>query len=266
MTIYIEYFLIQNILINYCLLRLIYLTTKNKTSFFKLLFSSTIGASFSVVSAVLLTNQNALNVLKIVCAFTMLSLAFKQTKKQFVFNFILLFLYTFAFSGAVTFISSNMYLTSFGAIMTSQFSLEAITITIIAITYIFELVSKHLKYHLQANKLIFKTTLFFNNKKLKINAYLDTGNLLEHNGFPVMILDFNSYLNLTNNDLASFFSASGVSANTVSGANNLKLFKIDKIEIEQGKQKKQINNQFIAVSTNKFNTNKYQALLSPNMF
>lgn len=266
MIIYIEYFLIQNILINFCLLRLIYLTTKNKTSLFKLSLSSIIGSSFSVCSSVFITNQIAINILKFICAYIMISTAFKQTKKQFAFNFILLFLYTFAFSGAITFLSSNMYLTSFGAIMSSRFSLESITIIIIAITYIFELVVKHFKYHFQSNKFIYKTTLFLNNKKLIIDAYLDTGNLLEHNGSPVMILDFTSYLNLTNNDLNAFFSATSVKANTVSGQNNLKLFKIDKIEIKQGKTFKEINNQFIAVSTNKFNSNKYQALLSPLMF
>ena len=266
MTIYIEYFLIQNTLINFCLLRLIYLTTKNQTTIFKLILASIVGAMFSVISATFLTNQTLINLIKIVCSICMIVIPFKQTKKQFFFNYILFFLYTFAFSGAITTISSNMYLTSFGAIISSKFNLETITLFIIVLTYIFELISKHLKHNFNSNKYIYKTHISLNNKRINVHAFLDTGNLLEHNGKPVMILDFNSYLNLTNNDLAKFFKLSSINTNTINGLNSLKLFKVDKIEIFQGKEKKEIFNPLIAISTNKFSNNKYQALLSPLMF
>ena len=266
MTIYIEYFLIQNILINFCLLRLVFLTTKNSTTFFKLIITSIVGSIFSVISAVFLTNQVIINLLKVVCSLIMILIPFKQTRKQFMFNYILLFLYTFAFSGAITSLSSNMFLTSFGAIISSKFNLETITLFIIVLTYIFEQISTHLKHNFKSNKYMFESSLYLKNKQVKINAFLDTGNLLEHNGKPVIILDFNTYLNLTNNDLKRFFTASTINTNTINGTNSLKLFEIDKVEITQGKNKKEIIKPLIAVSTNKFSNNKYQALLSPLLF
>ena len=267
MTIYIEAFLIQNILINFCLLKLVNLTTKSNTSFFKLILSSIVGASFSVISAIFLINIVVINFLKLTCAIIMILLAFKQQFKQFIFNLILLFLYTFAFGGAITTLSSNVYLTSFGAVVSSKYSLELITLIIICITCIFEQVPKHLKHKLKINNYIYKTTLYLHNEKLTINAYLDTGNLLEHDGNPIIILDFNSYLKLTKNNIIQYFNQKAcIKTNTVNGQNTLKLFKVDKLKIKNNNKNIVLQNQLVAVTTKCFNSTNYQALLSPLLF
>ncbi|MBO5954898.1 MAG: sigma-E processing peptidase SpoIIGA [Clostridia bacterium] len=266
MEIYIEIFILQNILINFCLLKLVYLTTKSKTNFFKLFLASLVGTIPSVVVIMFFNNNFLLSLTKITTAFLMLMLAFKQTKKQFTFNFILLFLYTYTFGGIITSLSSSVYHTSFGMVMTSKFSLELICILFIIFTYIFELVVKHLKLKINTNNLLFNCILTQANNSIKINAYLDTGNFLNHNGQPVLILDLNAYLKLTNTNLINFLTqkTNTISTSTVSGNSNLKIFNIEKVELKNDKNTIKLTNQLVAVNTtNLFKNTNYQALLSP---
>lgn len=266
MTIYIEIFLLQNILINFCLLKLVFLTTKSKTSFIKLLTASIIGSTSSVLAIYFLTNTALINLTKFFTSITMLSVAFKQTKKQLTFNIILLFLYTYAFGGMITSLSNNVHYTNFSAVMTSKFSLELICVLFIVFTYIFELVVKHLKMKVKTNSLIYNLTITQGTNSIKINAYLDTGNFLNHNGQPVLILDLNAYLKLTKTNLINFYTSKTeeIQTFTVSGKNNLKLFNIDKIEIQNNKNKIELKNQIVAINTtNCFKNANYQALISP---
>ena len=267
MTIYIETFLIQNILINFCLLKLVNSTTKYQTTFFKLLLASIIGSSFSVLSAVFLTNNYLLNIIKFICAITMLKLAFKITKKQFITCFILLFAYTYALGGAIISLSSSSYITSFGLVISSKFNLTIICLLVILITYLIDMVAKHQKIRLKTNNYIYPVELEFNNNKIKINAYLDSGNLLQFEQKPVIILDLNVFLKLSKTDLINYYlnNTNKIQTNTVTGSQNLKLFKIDKITIF-ATEKIEIENQYIAINTNNsFKNTNYQALLSPLM-
>ena len=266
MEIYIEIFILQNILINYCLLKLIHLTTKSKTTFFKILTASIIGTIPSIIVILFLNNLIILNLTKLLSATTMLVVAFKQTKKQFAFNIILLFLYTYTFGGLITTLSSSTYQTSFGMVMTSTFNLELICLIFIIFTYIFELVVKHLRLKIKTNNLIYNVTLTLNNNKLKINAYLDTGNFINHNGKPVLILDLKSYLKLTNTNILNFLTSKSevIKTGTVTGNNCLKIFQIDQIEFKLNKKIIKFNKPYVAINTsNCFKNTNYQALLSP---
>lgn len=266
MTIYIETFLIQNILINFCLLKLVYLTTKSKTNFFKLVLASIVGTIPSIIIVIYLNNVFLLNLIKTTTAFAMLSLAFKQTKKQFMFNVILLFLYTYALGGIITSLNSTTYYTSFGFVTSSKFSLELICTLIIVITYIFEFVVKHIKLKLNTNNLIYNLTLTQSGFSININAYMDTGNFLNYKGKPVIIVDLDTYLKLTKTNLINFYTSKSetIKTGTVNGNNNLKVFTIEKIEIKNDKNKIILENQNVAVNTtNCFKNTNYQALLSP---
>ena len=266
MEIYIEVFLIQNILINFCLLKLVYLTTKIKTTTFKLILSSLLGAVPSVLTAIIIQNNIVLNIVKITTAMLMLIVAFKQTKKQFIFNYMLLFLFTYAFGGIVISLSSQVYFTSFGAVLTSKFSLELICIIFIIFTYVYEHLVKHLKLKINTNSLIYNLKLSHKNNTISINAYMDTGNLINHNGEPVLILDLDAYLKLTKTNLINFLSSNmeTISTTTINGSNKLKLFKIDKIEIKNKNKIIEINSCYVAINQiNRFKNTNYQALLSP---
>ena len=231
MEIYIEKFLIQNILINLCLLRLVELTTKTQTSFFKLILSSIIGSVFSVFIIGYINKKIIINICKFLCGSSMIGIAFKQNIKQFIYNFLLLFIYTFAMNGAITSLSSCTYYTSFGYITSTKLDLQTISLIIIIITYLTQLIAKHIKYKLKTNNYIYKISLTKNRKTIILNAYLDSGNLMQIKNNPVIILDLNSYLQLTKTSLIDFYlsKTESINTNTVTGGNNLKIFTVDKI-------------------------------------
>lgn len=263
MTIYIEEFLIQNIIINFCILRLLYISTRYKTQNCRLVLSSILGAVFSVISAMFLSNIVYVNIIKLVCSLLMILIAFNVNFKQFIFSYILLFIYTHALGGAMMSFASNTYFSSSGIIMQSKVSLEIVTLIIIGLTYIFELSLKHTKNKILNNNFIFKIQLKLGKKILKIKAFIDTGNNLSFNGQSVVILDNTCFLKLI--DLNYFASKNKIriSTNTITGKKNLDLFLIDEIKIFS-KKTKIIKNQYIAVDKmNSFSHTDYQALLSP---
>ncbi len=266
MEIYIELFIVQNILINLCLLRLVYLTTKSKTTFFKLLLSSIVATVPSVLVSIFINNIIITNIVKIILALSMILIAFKSSKKEFIFNFILLFIYTYAFGGIIISLNSNAYFTSFGFVLTSKFSLEFICLILIIFTYVFELVVCHVKLKIQTNGLIYNLVLKQKNQMLKVNAYLDTGNFLNLNGQPVLILDLNAYLKLTNTNLINFYTSNlkEISTSTINGNKNIKTAIIDEIEIKVNKKTILLKNQIVAIENNNcFKNSNYQALISP---
>ena len=198
----------------------------------------------------------------------MLLLAFKQTKRQFVFNFILLFIYTFALGGAITSLAGSCYATGFGVIISSKISLEMVLGFVIVLTYLFELVAKHLKFKIKTNNLIYPLTLYFNNNKITINAFLDTGNFLKFNNQPVVIVDLLAYLKLTKENYINFVlnKANTVNLGTVAGKNCLKVFKIDLLDIKVDGKVKSFKDQYIAVNTSaSFKHTNYQALITTGL-
>ena len=262
MTIYIESFLIQNALINFCVLRLIYLTAKPKTNNLKMVFAAVLGAVLSALSLVV-SNQVLATILKLACPILMLVIAFRQRKKQFGFSFALFYLFGFAILGAMAILSEKL------AKINSNFScLELLAFIAILTSYIFEFAVKKIKYKIKTSNLIFPITLKLNNKKIKINAFLDTGNLLSYNSQPVVVVDLASFLKLTETDIINFYLQKGEQINlgTVAGANSAKIFKLDEMQVEVNGKTKTFKNQYIAVNAlNSFKNTNYQALITPQL-
>ncbi len=262
MEIYIESFLIQNTVINFCLLKLICLTLKPKTKTFKMLLASIVGAVLSTVSVVV-QNTVVSTLLGIICPILMLKMAFKQRKKQFVFSFALFYLFGFTVLGGLAILGEKL-----GKINNNFSSLELLSIITILVSYIFESVVKKIKFKIKTNNLIYPITLSLNKQKIKINAFLDTGNLLSYNCQPVVVVDLDAYLALSKTDLMSFYLKKGEQINlgTVAGANAAKIFKIDYMQVEVNGKIKTFNGQYIAVNAlNSFKNTNYQALITPQL-
>ena len=267
MTIYIEVFLLQNFLINLSLLRLVNISLRPKSNFFRLSISSLVGAGFSVIGAMFISNVIVLNIIKVLCSIAMILIAFKQSKRQFILSILLLYAFTYALGGAIMNLTSSNYYTNFGAVSISRVPLELICSIAIVITYIYEILARHIRTKIKLNSFIYHITLYHKNKKLDLNAFLDTGNILQYHDSPVLVVDLKSYLDLMDIDFMKYFSSSGdtVRANTINGAKDIKVFKIDRIDIKTKHEKKTFSDQYIAVSTRGFNNANYQALLSPLM-
>ncbi len=266
MQVYIEDFLFQNMLINFCLLRLVQVTTKSKTSFFLLYVSSLIYAGINAISTGILHNNLLINIVKFVGFVVMLKLCFKSNFKQFIAQILLLYAYSFALCGVTLSFGTSQKMTSFGVIVASKVNMWLIVASCIGFTYLFEAIAKHIKFKLQINNLVYPITLKLQNHTVNINAFLDTGNMLNLNGKPVLILDLSSYLKLSKQNYVEYIlnSSEHIQTSTITGKNNLKIFELDLLKIKINGKLKQIEKPLVAVNcVDKFDKTGYQALISP---
>lgn len=266
MTIYIESFLIQNTLINLCLLRLITISIRPRTNIIRCAIAAVFGAVISAVASNVINQHLCINIIKLLCGIAMIIIAFNASVKQTTLCLILLFVFTYTFGGLIMNFASIYYTTEYGIIYSSSISIELIAGIIIAGTYIYEKIVKMLKLKFKINDLIYRITLISNTKKLHLNAYLDTGNFLNINGEPILIIDVNTYLKLSGKTLIDFYLEGGetISAGTVSGQSDLKLIKIDKLLLRTGQNIKTFTNPYIAINACQiFKGTNYQALLTP---
>lgn len=269
MEIYIEDFLIQNFIINFCLLRLVFLTTKNNTSIFRLFLSATLGAGFSVISAITLNNIVVINILKFLCSTIMIATAFKSNLKEYIINFLLFFAYTYAFGGAILSSANQTAKTNFGIAVLPKFNLYLITLILIGLTYLLEFVSKHIKNKILTNKYVYEISILSNKQSINLNAYLDSGNLMKINGKPVIVIDFNTYLKITNSNPVDFYikNINKVSTNTITSKKQLPLIELEYVEIKLKNKVIKLNNQPAILTNNQaFISSNYKVLLSPLLF
>ena len=266
MIVYVEFVLLQTIIINFCLLKLVKITTKNQSTFFKIFLASCFGALCHLIAIRLISNKIVLNLIEFIATCVMLKICFKINFKQHIYSLILMYIFSFSLSGFAIAINSRTYYTTFGTVTTTKFNIDAICLLIILATYIYELVLNHIKTRISTSSLIYNIKLTHKNKHIKIQAFLDTGNCLNFNGNPVIVLDLFSFLKLYNYDLINFLkqNANVLSTSTVNGTSNLKIFKIDKIEIYNKNKTIKHFDQYVAVNTNDcFKNNNYKALISP---
>lgn len=267
MDMYIEDFLIQNCLINLCLLKLVKTTTKHATNTFKLLLASLFGTIISILTAKLLTNILICNILKFLGYMLMLKICFKTTFKQFLTELILLLLYSFAFYGLTIVLNKNYVLTDYGILTEQKINMWTMLSICLIASHIFELVAKHIKYKLKTNNLIYSVNLKIKQNTISVNAFLDTGNMLTINNQPVLILDLSSFLQLSKQSYIDYILAKhpqNLQVATVTGKSNLKLYVLDNLQINIDGKVKEFQNPIVAVNDcDKFKQSNYQALLSP---
>lgn len=259
MQIYIEDFLIENILINCSILSLIKVTTKSKSSIFKMILSSIVGATISVFYTFFIQNTIILNIFKIISAILIILIGFKNTKKQFTYNFILLFLYTYALGGIITSLNNNITIGTNSIIINPKISLFGVCLSVIVLTNIFKLIARSFKSKMVKSNYIYPITITCNKKSISINAYLDTGNLVKYNNFPVIIIDAFTFSKIATKNLK--FETLEVS--TATSKKQMTLFQVDNVTIKTNKCIK-LEKQFLAVSPIRLGDN-YNALLSPEI-
>lgn len=267
MEIYIEDFILQNSLINMCLLRLTQLTTKNQTSLFKITFASIVGTGFSVLCAGFVSNAVIINLLKIICAFVMLKICFKINFKQVLGSLLILFAYTLALCGLVNLLCGGGNLSTGGIMFANNIHLWQVLAICLVGSYLLGFVASQIKLKLNLSNLIYSIKLKQNGNCLTLHAFLDTGNMLNLNGQPVLVLDLDSFLRLTKQTYIDYLlkqsNQNSLDLQTVSGCNKLNLFQIDELQIKINHKTKTFNLAMVAVSNQKFSSGNYQALLSP---
>lgn len=110
--------------------------------------------------------------------------------------------------------------------------------------------------HTIAKKEIFSLTVYKNDEKIHMYAFLDSGNKLKEpfSNYPVIIADSNKLY---------FEEERIIPYNTVGGEGVLKAFKPDKIVISSGKKSYETSRVYIALST--VDSKDFSAILNPEI-
>lgn len=240
MVVYIEQVVFDNLIINYILLfltgRLIY----KKNNFFRLLLSDLLGTVFSAIFPMLNLSGILLLCVKILLGMSMILIAFKTKGiKDFVLSFFC-FLFLTAVCGGLSFAII------FALYPQSLVQNGALIYKGIPIGIVFLIVFFCLKFAFDTWKCVVQKQnlkkqscvlmLYFNDIKIKISAYIDTGNLLSYKQKPVIIISYPIFKKLLNISNEQFLSGKYklenfdyIPTQTANGNNKMLVFNINKI-------------------------------------
>lgn len=263
MILYIEYVILDNMVVNYLLLSLIGITTKCKLNRFRKFLSSAIGTLFAIFLPYILKIKWLILIYKLLCSLLMVLFIKKyKTIRNYFWCLGLLFFYTFLFGG---FLIATLSLLGVEYNMTGilLYNFEIPISVFLIVLYIIYLIIKKTIFvfskQLKANNFIREITLIDNNEKVEGVGYFDSGNMICKSGHAVNIISselfFKLYrdypidkllLNSIDNNVLK--DASYIEINSLSKGQKYLSFRIDKLVIEST----EYDNVYMAVAFKKF--------------
>jgi len=284
MEIYIEYVIIDNLVINALILLCVKNTLKLRSSWWRVLLSAGLGTLVAVLLPLISLPVWALFGSKIALGvFMVLILSRFFRLKDFVFAFLLFLAYTILLVGACL-VTLLMFGTSLELLSQGAYDIAVplgIVFAIVAV-YVYFIVglARYLSRKRELLPYLRKVQIFLGNKILEFQGFIDSGNKLFDNKtkLPVIILSVKGLekyfskeeiekLMLEKTASENFKKVHLTSYNTISGeAKKMLVFEADKMVIFSGDKEYTTNRFVIGVSYKKFNdATNYDMLLNPSL-
>ena len=267
MFVYIEYAVIDNLVINYLLLKTSTRCALVKTCFMRLFLSAVLGTAVAIALPLLRVGGAYLIVIKLTLGFLMVLISgdFISYKKYF-FTILVFFVLTLLCGGFIIALF-NLALIDYNHYFLSNYdSLMPIGLTIFLIyistkTVVF-MVVKLLKER-SMRPFLRQCVVVVNKKKFTVKGFIDSGNSLyaPKSGLPIIVCSNALFEKLQQVGLRK--SISSIDFDTVSGTSKMQLYLIDKLMIYNGLNVNIFNNVLIGVTPYGFNSASYELLLHP---
>ena len=278
MNVYIEDAIFDNVLINFTILSLTVFSLRQKLIFWKVLVSSMFGCFIAVFLTFFNLSFTIQIIIKVITGLIMCLMIVKRFDFANISLFFVVFLsFTFLMGGFCFFI---IYL--FNGEMTN---LETLNYNLpINLKIIFGLLGLYVFFLIKAIQVFYKKQkiesfyynleIFCNNKKIKLKAYLDSGNLLQdsESGLPIIIVNFKTFNKIFNNQISVLdfltnklnhkIKGKYIKVNSVTTNSKMFIFEPKCVTLkEKNGQVKKIN-VLIGVANANFNNN-FEVLLNP---
>ncbi len=284
MDVYIEYVVLDNLVINSLILLCVKNTLKLKSRWWRILLSAMLGTAVACVLPLLnLSNFLQIPIKILLGVFMVLILASYLRFKEFLFSFLLFIGYTVLLGGAclatlLLFGSSLEALNSGG--YDTILPLGIILAIVALYVYIIVFVAKYLSRRRDLTPFMRKVELEMGNKLLKFSAFIDSGNKLIDikSGLPVVIISLSSMekyyskeelekLVLQNGKGSEFKGVHTTPYNTISGdAKKMVVFEANKLVIISKEGEYTTNRFIVGITYKKFNDAvHYDMLLNPSV-
>lgn len=233
MQVYIEYVVLNNLLINALVLTLSLKFSRWKTNKLAIFLSSAVGT----VYAVFLPLCDYLNifVFKILLALIMVAIVSGRCKvKKYVSIALIFFAITFALGGITTGIE-NIFSFDIGNVNASLVPFY-VGLGGLSLLCLYKLLYKYITLAKRKKSYENEIVIAANGKIIKCKAYFDSGNKLYYHNKPTVIIDKSIALELYEPSEINNIQEN-TQVNTVSGEEKLKVFPLEYLELESTKDK-----------------------------
>ncbi len=256
MTVYIEYVIIDNVIIDFLLLKATFVFTGIPYLERRLFLCAFLGACVALVFPLIEINGLIFTSLKIMSGLLILLLANNYKSFNAFFRCsIIFFLLTFLSGGAVTGLY-NLLGISLGT--------ESVVASVVLPVYlVLKLLGKTIIYlckRVNINKFCYDVKIFYKDKSITAKGFLDTGNSL-YDGENAVILCSSDFAKEFLGDRILTTKFNKLKVSTVAGEKTNLCFKVDKF-ILYIENKEHIFN-YITVCIADFNSDEYQIILHP---
>ena len=258
MTIYIEYVIINNLIIDYMLLKATFSLTRTEYRKRRLFPCSLFGAFISLIYPLLEAHFLILTLVKVLSGALIVLLANDYKKiKYFYINALVFFFCTFLTGGAII----GVY-NLFGVDYSIEIASALIVFPVYAILKGANAVFRYLLDRRSLQSLSFKVKLFKDGKSIEGQGYLDTGNRVYNGNSPVVFCSSEFCTKFLGDSLIKtrlkkieLITANGKSQNYAFKLDNFILYDKDKVHI--------FNNVSLCVA--QVNIQGYQLILHPDL-
>lgn len=278
MEVYIEYAIIDNMTIDLLILVLTAKVNKIVVRKLRLFLIALFGTIIALISP--LFSGIVLIIIKLLCGVLMPLMLEKEIEpKKFLVTLLTFFLITAIFGGTClavcNFLNLNFSVKN-GAITIYSFPIGLALIIACIMFYIIKNLIKHFYAQKQVSKFLYEVTLNFNNKIVKTNGFLDSGNKLcdQFSQRPVTLINFDLFKQLTNAKISDVLlkkydrlplkNIHEVELKSLAKSSKIMVFEIDNIVIGENLK---IDNALIGLSVVDFKDNlNANCILSPEYF
>ena len=251
MEVYVEYVVLDNMIIDTLILLLTQFLLKLKTKKILIFLSSLVGTTFALLSPIL---SNIISTLiKLPLAFIMIYIAFKPKRiKQCLVILVCFFISTFTLMGAclgVCEIFKINYIVTNGLSYQYKFPVGYILLICYLCYLCFKNIIKYIFKRHDKDKFLYEIILQNNNQIIKAKAFLDSGNILEYKGKPISIINYKIFSKLYSNISVTDIllkknlplkNAKYYDIKSLADKQNILIFEINAIKIEKNEQKNAI--------------------------
>ncbi len=269
MAVYIEYAIIDNLVINYLLIKTATRSALIKTNFLRLFLSAVVGTAVAVILPLFSLENKYLILIKLTLCLLMVLLAGKYlTIKKYLFTCLLFILFT-ALCGGFIIALFNLAMIDYESYFISSYdSLMPIGITIFLIYLVSKSISTIVTKLLKERNMrpfLRECVIVIDKKKFIVKGFIDSGNGLydSRSGLPIIVCSNSLFEKIKSQNLKK--SLHGLTFDTVSGSSTMTLYVIDKLLIYNGIKVNIFNNVLLGVSPFGFNSSNYDLLLHPTL-
>ncbi len=271
MLVYIEYVIIDNLIIDYLLLSLSLRVSNCKTNKFRLILASIVGTLVAVIMPLLNLDNLYLIIIKLILAILMCYLAGKYTSIKKFFLTLLAFLgFTFLSGGviiAIFYFADIDYTNNFSFNYDAVFPIGFTILIMYGLYFALKKLIVKLSKIKSINAFIRKCILVVKGKRLTVLGFIDSGNRLfdTKTGLPIIVGSKNLFLKIENLNI-SLKEAGNIQIKTVGGNGKIKIYFIDKLLIYNEQKVNIYNNVLIGRADSDFYDDvKYELLLNTSL-